>query len=182
MMQDEAMCNLEGLSLHELMPLWGRLIWWMGMEPVFRGMMGVGLSESEYVVVQHLRRGPLSVADVGECLFISHSAASRAADRLVRDGYVRREENPADRRQKVLSLTDEGTALATSLEAMLAEGVEPMLASLTETEREQFRGLLLKMITAQLPRLEALDPRALGCLAEAGERPAELIAAEATTR
>ena len=181
MMQDNASCDLEELSLHELMPFWGRLIWWMGMEPVFRRMLEGGLSESEYVVLQHLRRGPLSVADVGECLFISHSAASRAADRLVRDGYVRREENRADRRQKVLSLTDEGTALATSLEAMLAEGVEPMLTILTETEREQFRRLLLKMITAQLPRLEGMDPRALGYMTDAGERSAELIAGEAAT-
>jgi DNA-binding MarR family transcriptional regulator len=180
-MQDEATCDLEGLSLHELMPFWGRLIWWMGMEPVFRKMMGAGLSESEYVVLQHLRRGPLSVADVGECLFISHSAASRAADRLVRDGYVRREENRVDRRQKVLSLTDEGTTLATSLEAMLASGVEPMLTILTDVEREQFRRLLLKMITAQLPRLEGLDTQSLEYIADSGEQPAELIAAEAAT-
>src|ERR1035437_7289071 len=162
MMQDDDACDLEQLSLHELMPFWGRLIWWMGMEPVFRGMMEAGLSESEHVILQRLRRGLLSVADVGECLFISHSAASRAVDRLVRDGYVCREENRADRRQKVLSLTDEGTALATALEAMLTSGVEPMLTILTETEREQFRRLLLRMITAQLPRLDGIDPRALG--------------------
>jgi DNA-binding MarR family transcriptional regulator len=179
MMQDEATCDLEELSLHELMPFWGRLIWWMGMEPVFREMMEAGLSESEYVVLQHLRRGPLSVADVGECLFISHSAASRAADRLVRDGYVRREENRVDRRQKVLNLTDEGTALATSLEAMLASGVEPMLAILSEAEREQFRRLLLKMITAQLPRLEGLDTQSLEYMADSSEQPAERITAEA---
>ena len=156
MMQGDVSCDLEQLSLHELMPFWSRLIWWMGMEPVFRGMMEAGLSESEHVVLQHLRRASLSVAEVGECLFISHSAASRAVDRLVRDGYVQREENRVDRRQKVLSLTGEGTALAASLEAMLASGVEPMLAGLTENEREQFRRLLLRMITVQLPRLEGM--------------------------
>jgi len=159
MMEGDASCGFEQLSLHELMPIWCGLIWRLGMEPVFRRMLEAGLSESEYVVLQRLRRASLSVADVGECLFISHSAASRAVDRLVRDGYVRREENHADRRQKVLSLTDEGTALAGSLETMLASGIEPMPAILTESEREQFRGLLIRMITAQLPRLEDMCGR-----------------------
>jgi len=168
MMEGAIPCEFEQLSLHELMPLWGKLIWWMGMEPVFRRMMEAGMSESEYVVLQRLGRAPLSVAEVGECLFISHSAASRAVDRLVRDGYVRREENRADRRQKVLSLSEEGTALAGSLEAMLASGVEPMTAALTETEREQFRRLLVKMIAAQLPHLEGMCDQTMH---GGGERP-----------
>ncbi|HVA91983.1 MAG TPA: MarR family transcriptional regulator [Chloroflexota bacterium] len=148
--------DLEQFSLHELMPFWGRLICWLGMEPLHHRMIEAGLSESEYVVLQRLRRGALSVADVGACLFISHSAASRAVDRLVRDGYVRREENPVDRRQKVLTLTEEGVALAASLEAVLAAGVETMLTPLNEEEREQSRRLLLRMIVAQLPRLDGM--------------------------
>jgi DNA-binding MarR family transcriptional regulator len=156
MMKNLSVVDLEQMSLHELMPLWGRLIWCMGMEPVFHRMQELGLSESEYMVIQRLRQAPLNVADVGECLFISHSAASRAVDRLVREGHVRREENPADRRQKVLTLTDEGVALAGTLEAVLAAGMEPLLAVLTDGEREQSRRLLLRMITAQLPRLDGL--------------------------
>jgi DNA-binding MarR family transcriptional regulator len=148
--------DLEQLSLHELMPFWGRLISWVGMEPVYREMMEVGLTESEHMVLLRLRRGACSVADVGVCLFISHSAASRAVDRLVRDGYVRREENPSDRRQKVVTLTEEGEALAGSLEAVMAAGVETLLAPLTEEEREQSRRLLIRMIGAQLPRLDGL--------------------------
>ncbi|HXT37862.1 MAG TPA: MarR family transcriptional regulator [Chloroflexota bacterium] len=148
--------ELEQLSLHELMPFWGMLISWVGMEPVYREMMEAGLTESEHMVLLRLRRGACSVADVGVCLFISHSAASRAVDRLVRDGYVYREENPSDRRQKVVTLTQEGEALAGSLEAIMASGVETLLAPLDEEEREQARRLLIRMISAQLPRLESL--------------------------
>lgn len=156
MMGDLSGLDLEQVSLHELMPLWGRVIWHMGMEPVFRRMQELGLSDSEYMVIQRLRRAPLNVADVGECLFISHSAASRAVDRLVREGHVRREENPADRRQKVLTLTEKGAALADMLETVLATGVEPMLTALTEEEREQSRRLMLRMIVPQLPLLDGM--------------------------
>jgi DNA-binding MarR family transcriptional regulator len=53
----------------------------------------------------------LTVADLAEALGRSPSAASRIATGLERQGLVRRTEEEADRRQRLLTLTPQGAAL-----------------------------------------------------------------------
>ena len=55
--------------------------------------------------------GTLTVADLGEALGRSPSAASRIASGLERRGLLRRNEEVADRRQRLLTLTPQGGAL-----------------------------------------------------------------------
>jgi DNA-binding MarR family transcriptional regulator len=55
--------------------------------------------------------GTLTVADLGESLARSPSAASRVASGLERRGLLRRTEEEADRRQRLLTLTPQGAAL-----------------------------------------------------------------------
>lgn len=55
--------------------------------------------------------GYLTVADLGELLGRSPSAASRIATGLVRQGLLTRTEEVADRRQRLLTLTPQGAAL-----------------------------------------------------------------------
>ena len=55
--------------------------------------------------------GSLTVADLGELLGRSASAASRIATGLERRGLLRRAEEVADRRQRLLTLTAQGWAL-----------------------------------------------------------------------
>ncbi len=148
-----AVPDLEQLSLHELMPFWGRWLWVVGMQPVVQRMLEADLTHSECVVLQNLRRDALTVAEVGDCLCISHSAASRAVDRLVRDGFVSRQENLADRRQKQLTLTSKGEQLASEMEGILAARVESLVDALSDEEREQCRRLLVRMIASQLARV-----------------------------
>lgn len=61
-------------------------------------------------------KGPLNLAAVAEGLGVNPSNASRACDRLVAMGLLDRREDPADRRNVVLSLTRNGTG---TLERML---------------------------------------------------------------
>jgi DNA-binding MarR family transcriptional regulator len=136
------------LTLEQLIPRWNRLVWWTGIRPMFRMMTEIDLSLAESVVMRSLQRGPLSVAEVGECLYISHSAASRAVDRLVRDGLVSRQENPDDRRQKQLTLTPKGEAMVGKMEGIVTAQMKPLVAALSEEEREQLRGLMARMLTA----------------------------------
>jgi DNA-binding MarR family transcriptional regulator len=55
--------------------------------------------------------GTLTVADLGEALGRSPSAASRIASGLEQRGLLRRSEEVADRRQRLLTLTPRGGAL-----------------------------------------------------------------------
>jgi len=57
------------------------------------------------------------IGDVADFLAVSNAAASKAVDRLVRRGLLRRTESAADRRAVELSLTPEGRTLLAQYEA-----------------------------------------------------------------
>jgi DNA-binding MarR family transcriptional regulator len=100
-------------------------------------------------VLRQLQHRPLTIAQVAECLSITHSAASRAVDRLVRDGFVCRVENPTDRRQKVLTLTSQGSAFIQDLQGKFTAGLAFLSTGLSPEEQEQFRLLIAHMVAAQ---------------------------------
>jgi DNA-binding MarR family transcriptional regulator len=58
-------------------------------------------------------------------------------------------ENPVDRRQKVLTLTDRGSALIQDLQRKFTAGIEFLSTSLSPEEQEQFRLLIAHMVAAQ---------------------------------
>jgi DNA-binding MarR family transcriptional regulator len=77
-------------------------------------------------------------ADLG----LSLPSASRAVDGLVKRALVARTEDPADRRQRLLALTDEGQALADRIVAARLEGLGQFAASLDAEERSRLQGAL----------------------------------------
>lgn len=147
-------CAVTDLPLEALIPRWNGTVWWSGIRPVLRRMLEVDLTLAELILLHGLQHHPLTIAEVANTLYITHSAASRAADRLVRDGLVKREENPADRRQKRLTLTDAGAALLDEMEALRAQRLTAVLASLSDDERERLRRLLARTLQAFLSSAE----------------------------
>ncbi len=141
----------ETLTLGELFFHWSDLLWLHGMRPMLESMLKLDLTMAENVVLRQLQYQSLTIAQVAEYLSITHSAASRAVDRLVRDGFIGRVENPADRRQKVLTLTDQGSALSQDLQSKFTAGIESLAQSLSPEEQEQFRLLIAHMVAAQCP-------------------------------
>ena len=83
-----------------------------------------------------------ALKQVAEDLGLSLPSVSRAVDSLVRGGLAVREEDPADRRQRLLSLTAEGQALTDRIMAARLEGLESFAASLTDTERDRLDAAL----------------------------------------
>src|SRR3954471_23727797 len=71
------------------------------------------------------------VQEIADGLGISVGGASKSADRLERGGWVRRIDNPADRRSSLLELTDEGRRVVAAGSAIirdeLAARVAPIL-------------------------------------------------------
>jgi len=78
-------------------------------------------------VLSRLSFGGVTVGQLGEHLGLGKQAAGQLADELARLGYVRREPHPADRRGKVIVLTDRGRARVQAVERALA-GIEVRLA------------------------------------------------------
>lgn len=141
--------DLADLSLIDLLPHWSAALWRVGMSDVFRHMLEADISLGESVLLHSLYRHGLTVADVALCLAVTQSAASRAVDRLVRAGFLSRQEDPDDRRQKRLTLTADGAKLAHAMDTAMATGVLRLVGTLTDEQREHLRRLLLAMIVAQ---------------------------------
>jgi DNA-binding MarR family transcriptional regulator len=140
--------DMETLTLRELIPHWANMLWLLGMRPMLQNLRDVSLTLSDNIILRQLRRRSMTITEVATELSLTHSAASRTVDRLVRDGWVRRVENPADRRQKVLTLTAEGVALMQDIEGKLTAGIEFLAARLSPEEQEQFRRLIARMVAA----------------------------------
>jgi DNA-binding MarR family transcriptional regulator len=143
--------DFAAMGLEELLLRWSGMLLWAGLRPLFQRMIDIHLTVSEHIVLKTLAHSEMTVAGVADCLSITHSAASRAVDRLVEDGFVRREEDRADRRRKLLTLAPAGQALVNDFERVMAEGVRPMIAGLSPAEQEQCRTLLATILSIQSP-------------------------------
>ena len=83
------------------------------------------------------RAGFLSVNQLAERLDLDKSTVSRSSDRLVVEGLLLREEDPADRRYVVLKLSDKGKQSYSKLEQRMASYFENVIAEIDPHEREQ---------------------------------------------
>ena len=151
MIAERGQPRLDEMPLDHLLEIWVNIVIWSGIQPAFEEMVHADLTFPESIVLRMLQRAPLSVADVAEGISITQSAASRVVDRLVRDGFVERQENPSDRRQKLLTLSTAGQVLLDQIEAKVTRAAQPMVDTLTVAERKQFGALLVKMIASQGP-------------------------------
>jgi len=79
---------------------------------------------------------------IAEGLGLSLPSASRAVDGLVKRDLVARTEDPADRRQRLLALTESGHELADRIMAARLEGLGQFAASLDHVERERLDAAL----------------------------------------
>jgi len=71
-----------------------------------------GLSMPQFsLMMQMYHRGACGMSGISERFEIPPAAASQLVDKLVQSGYLKREEDPSDRRAKLLNLTDEGRDL-----------------------------------------------------------------------
>ncbi len=95
-----------------------------------------GLSMPQFGILMQLHyRGNCGVSDIGERFDITNAAASQLVDKLVQGGLIQREENPNDRRAKLLNLTDKGNKLIQQGIEGRYRWVDQLAAKLTAEER-----------------------------------------------
>jgi len=94
--------------------------------------------------------GPLSQRRLGEILHVNRSVMVKLADSLEEEGLLRRERDPADRRNYALSTTAEGKAALAELSESAVRGDADLTAALTKAERARL-GVLLRRILPDLP-------------------------------
>lgn len=114
-------------------------------------MQGLELSFSQVGSLFHLRAyGTLSVSALAERAHLSLPAVSQLVERLVQRGFLARSEDPNDRRQKRVVLTESGEALLERIERLNAEAYATLLAGVPP-ELLGRAGSALEDLLAQLP-------------------------------
>jgi DNA-binding MarR family transcriptional regulator len=95
------------------------------------------MTEEQFQVLRRIRKGSASVSALAEASLTSRSAVSKTVDALVRRGLVTRSQDPNDRRNVPLALTDEGQrvmdAIFTEAEAWLSTHFERLNPKELET-------------------------------------------------
>lgn len=109
-----------------------------------------GLSMPQVVTLQMLREeGPQTVSSIAGHLNLSLGATSHLIDRLVQKELIDRREDPADRRQKLVSLASPGRDVlgdldrrsVASMETLLARVPEPLGRALYDAVEDVMRAL-----------------------------------------
>jgi MarR family 2-MHQ and catechol resistance regulon transcriptional repressor len=106
-----------------------------------------GMCYTDFAVLESLlHRGPLPVSAIATDIHLTSGSMTTAVDRLVGRGLVERTENPADKRSRVVRLTEQGRELAESSYSGHAADLSGAInRALSAAERAQLFALLRKV-------------------------------------
>ena len=105
-----------------------------------------GLGESEFRVLEVLlHKGTLPVNVIGPKVDLTCGSISVAVDRLHGRGLVTRNEDPVDRRVRLVDLTVEGRQLIEAVFCRHAADLKNLMGVLTPDEQLQLENLLKKV-------------------------------------
>lgn len=103
----------------------------------------LGVSPTEGHVVTYLRSyAPAPVGELVRVFGMKQSTLTSMLDRLERDGFLRREVNPGDRRSLLIHVTDAGVELADQLTAQLTRLEAEIRARVSDAEMDGFRAVM----------------------------------------
>lgn len=122
-------------------------------------MNKAGLEWSSFALLAYLvAHGAHRSSSLAEVMFTDPSNVSRQVARLVKDGYVERQADPADGRVSMLVATEHGKALVASRMRGRNSAIAHVLADWPEDQRSQFAELFERYVTDYerwLPKLTA---------------------------
>jgi DNA-binding MarR family transcriptional regulator len=96
----------------------------------------VTIPQFRVLVILSTSDGPVRNGDLAAALGVHPSTFTRNADRLVGGGWVRRAENPENRRETLIELTDAGRTLVDQVTAHRRREIKSILARLEPAERD----------------------------------------------
>ena len=111
-----------------------------------RHIHSLGLGFSDFAVLEVLlHKGPAPVNTIGELVHLTSGSITAAIDRLERKSLVERGADPADRRARVVHLTEAGRTLIECAFRDHAAAMEAATSGLSATERGAAVTLLKKL-------------------------------------
>ena len=113
-----------------------------------------GLTMWEYVVLSGLVDGPAQTqARLAEAVGRDKTRIIPILDALEARGLLVRSPDPADRRNKIVELTEPGSALRTAVARAISGAEEEVLGPLDAAERRTFRELLGRLYEDARPTI-----------------------------
>ena len=107
-----------------------------------------GQTLARWLVLEEVKDGPASVAQIARQLHLARQGVQRLADVLVRDGLAVYEPNPAHRRAKLLRLTPKGRSALRTVQAAQRTWADALGAALGEAELRQASAVLDRVLDA----------------------------------
>lgn len=121
-----------------------------------RGIAPLGLAPAQFAVLLELwREDGLTQRALTDRLDLEQATMANTLSRMERDGLIRRESHPVDRRARAVRLTKKGAGLQGEATAAAGAVNATALAALERAEREAF----LDMMRRVIDRMRAVDPR-----------------------
>lgn len=138
---------------------WSEIFVGRSMREWMRYVRGTGLSMPQFSTLMRLHyRGGCGLSDVTAELGVTAAAASQMVDRMVKDGYLTRAEDPRDRRAKQITLTERGRQLVREGINVRNRWTEALAEHLGPEERDSV-GRALRRLTEITAQLDRKDPR-----------------------
>jgi DNA-binding MarR family transcriptional regulator len=88
----------------------------------------------------------MPMKEMASLLMCEPSNVTGIIDKLFARSYIAREENPKDRRIKMISLTDEGTELRQKIVKNIVDYKSDRLERLTPAEQQDLKKMMLKIL------------------------------------
>src|ERR1043165_1165835 len=115
----------------------------------------IGLSMPQLGILMQIHfHGNCGISEIGNRFDITNAAASQLVDKLVQSGLIQREEDPHDRRAKLLNLTEKAKELIQQSTERRYRWVEDLARKLSPEERQQVDEAL-NIMTRSAQELEA---------------------------
>jgi DNA-binding MarR family transcriptional regulator len=109
----------------------------------------LGFGRAHHRVLHFVNRNPgMKVAELLDILNITKQSLGRVLKQLIDEGYIAQKEGATDRRQRLLSVTARGEALARKLADLQTDRITRALTSLGPHGHETARRFLIAMLDA----------------------------------
>jgi DNA-binding MarR family transcriptional regulator len=116
----------------------------------------LGLTRAQWQALGYLRRcGPMPQTVLADAMEVETATIARLIDRLEGAGWVDRSADAADRRVKLVAITEKSASVMEELNVIGQELREELLSDLSAEDREHLMAMLLKIKSRLLVLLGA---------------------------
>jgi DNA-binding MarR family transcriptional regulator len=112
-----------------------------------RKLEATGVTVAEWVVLREMSGGnaTTSPSTVAKLTGLSRGAVSKLIERLLRKGFVTRQDSSGDRRRQDIELTPSAVALVPRLAKLADENDEAFFGVISPEERHELRQILIRI-------------------------------------